>query len=192
MRSRRRVMSRLSLPARSLRRRPASLRNVPDGAGCLVRKRLTWPVLLVMRPAISGIEPIFLPALRERGQGGGRRRHGCDWRHRTDWSHGSDGPDRRVRCDRPGWGYGCYWCDWPDRGRGSHPRAQADQRDKSNRGYRNHTRHRQNWCDGCHRRHGCDRCQQVKLGPTAPRACICRGRTTMWACRYRRSARRAR
>jgi hypothetical protein len=65
----RRVMSRLSLPARSLRGRPASLRTVPDGAGGLLRKLLICRVLLVMRPAISGVEPIFLPALRERGQG---------------------------------------------------------------------------------------------------------------------------
>ena len=31
----------------------------------LFRKRLIWYTLLVMRPAISGVEPIFLPALRE-------------------------------------------------------------------------------------------------------------------------------
>jgi hypothetical protein len=71
---RRRIMSRFSLPARSLRGRPASLRTVPDGAGCLLRKWLFWRALLVMRPAILGGGPIFLPALRERGQGGGCRR----------------------------------------------------------------------------------------------------------------------
>jgi hypothetical protein len=61
------VVSTLSLPARSLRGRPASLRTVPDGAGCLLRKRLIWHGLLVIGPAISGVEPIFLPALREPG-----------------------------------------------------------------------------------------------------------------------------
>jgi hypothetical protein len=68
MKARRRVMSRLPLPARSLRGRPASLRTVPDGAGGLLRKRLIWLALLVMRPAISEVEPIFLPTLRERGR----------------------------------------------------------------------------------------------------------------------------
>jgi hypothetical protein len=57
----------LFLPARSLRGRPASLRTVPDGAGVLLRKRLIWRALLVMRSAISGVGPIFLPALRELG-----------------------------------------------------------------------------------------------------------------------------
>jgi hypothetical protein len=66
------VSCRLSLPARSLRGRPASLRTVPDGAGRLLRKRLIWRVLLMMRPPIEGVELIFLPALRERGQGGPR------------------------------------------------------------------------------------------------------------------------
>ena len=61
----------LFLPARSLRGRPASLRTVPDDTGGLFRKRLIWRALLVTRPAISGVEPIFLPALREKGQGGG-------------------------------------------------------------------------------------------------------------------------
>jgi hypothetical protein len=65
LKPRRRVMSRPSLPARSLRGRPASLRTVPDGARGLLRKRLIWRALLVIRPAISGVEPIFLPALRE-------------------------------------------------------------------------------------------------------------------------------
>jgi hypothetical protein len=32
----------------------------------------------VIRPAISGVESIFLPALREQGQGGGR------WRSRIE------------------------------------------------------------------------------------------------------------
>jgi hypothetical protein len=73
MKARRRVVSRLSLPARSLRGRPASLRTFPDGVGCLLRKRLIRRTLLEMRPAISGVEPIFLPALRERGQRGARR-----------------------------------------------------------------------------------------------------------------------
>ena len=71
-------MSRLSLPARSLRGRPASLRTVPDGTGCLLRKRLIWRALLVMRPAISAVEPIFLPALRERGRVGRRLRKRAD------------------------------------------------------------------------------------------------------------------
>jgi hypothetical protein len=71
MKPRRRVMSRLSLPARSLRGRSASLRTVADGAGYLLRKWLIWRALLVMRPAISGVEPIFLPALRERRSGWG-------------------------------------------------------------------------------------------------------------------------
>jgi hypothetical protein len=66
----------VSLPARSLRGRPASLRTVPDSAGCLLRKRLIWHGLLVMRPVISGVEPIFLPALREPGQSGSRWRRG--------------------------------------------------------------------------------------------------------------------
>jgi hypothetical protein len=73
---------RLSLPARSLRGRPASLRTVPDGAGYLLRKRLIWLDSRVIRPAIWGVEPIFLPALRERGQGGaaGRSRiAGARW-----------------------------------------------------------------------------------------------------------------
>src|SRR5215470_3478881 len=78
MKTQRCVMSRLSLPARSLRGRPASLRTVPDGAGCLLRKQLIWQALLVIRPAISGVEPIFLPALRERGKGGAR------WRSRIE------------------------------------------------------------------------------------------------------------
>jgi hypothetical protein len=60
------VMSRLSLPARSLRGRSASLRTVPDGAGGLLRKRLILLALLVMRPAISGVGAIFLPGLREK------------------------------------------------------------------------------------------------------------------------------
>jgi hypothetical protein len=82
MKTRRCVMSRASLPARSLRRPSASLRTVPEGAGGLFRKRLIWRALLVMRPAISWVEPIFLPALREssgwdgwaqrRGEGNGR------------------------------------------------------------------------------------------------------------------------
>jgi hypothetical protein len=63
-------MSRLSLPARSLRGRPASLRTVADGIGRPLRKLLILHALLVIRPALSGVEPIFLPALRERGQGG--------------------------------------------------------------------------------------------------------------------------
>ena len=65
------LMSRPSLPARSLRGRPASLRTVPDGAGVLLRKPLIWRVLLVIRPVISSVEKIFLPALRERGSGRG-------------------------------------------------------------------------------------------------------------------------
>jgi hypothetical protein len=69
MNTQRRVMSRFSLPARSLRGRPASLRTVPDGAEDLLRKRLIWRALLVIRPAISDVESIFLPALRERGRG---------------------------------------------------------------------------------------------------------------------------
>ena len=63
-------MSTLPLPARSLRDRLTSLRTVPDGAGCLLCKTLISRALLVMRLAISAVEPIFLPALRERGQGG--------------------------------------------------------------------------------------------------------------------------
>jgi hypothetical protein len=74
MKTRGRVMSRLSLPAGSLRGRPASLRTVPDCAGGPLRKQLIWRALLVMRSAISGVEPIFLPALREPGHGGGRGR----------------------------------------------------------------------------------------------------------------------
>jgi hypothetical protein len=65
---------RLSLPARSLRGRPASLRTVPDGARDLLRKWLIWCALLVVRRAISGVEPIFLPALRERGHDHGHQR----------------------------------------------------------------------------------------------------------------------
>jgi hypothetical protein len=64
-------MSRVSLPARSLRGRPASLRTFPDGARGLLRKRLILRALLAMRRAISGVEPIFLPALRERRSGWG-------------------------------------------------------------------------------------------------------------------------
>jgi hypothetical protein len=64
-------MSELSLPARSLRDGPASLRTVPDGAGCVLRKWLIWGAFLATRPAISSVEPIFLPALRERGPGWG-------------------------------------------------------------------------------------------------------------------------
>jgi hypothetical protein len=63
---RQRVMSRLSLPACSLRGQPASLRTVADRAQSLLRKRLVWRDMSVIRPTISGIEPIFLPALRER------------------------------------------------------------------------------------------------------------------------------
>jgi hypothetical protein len=75
------VMSRLSLPARSLRGRRASLRTVPDGTGCLLHKGLIWRALFVMRPAISGVETIFLPALRERGDDRSRdggRKHTSD------------------------------------------------------------------------------------------------------------------
>jgi hypothetical protein len=57
--------SRLFLPARSLRGRPGSLRTVLDGVGDQLRKRLIWRGLLVVRPATSGVGPIFLPALRE-------------------------------------------------------------------------------------------------------------------------------
>jgi hypothetical protein len=71
-------MSRLSLPARSLRGRPASLRTVPDGAGGLLRKRLICHALLAKRPAISGVESIFLPALRELS--GSEVRVGAGWR----------------------------------------------------------------------------------------------------------------
>jgi hypothetical protein len=46
IKTRRSVMSRLSLPARSLRGRPASLRTVPDGAEGLLRKWLIWSALL--------------------------------------------------------------------------------------------------------------------------------------------------
>jgi hypothetical protein len=69
---RQRVMPKLSLPARSLRGQSASLRTVADRARFLLRKRLIWRALSVMRPAVSGVEPIFLPALRERGRSGGR------------------------------------------------------------------------------------------------------------------------
>jgi hypothetical protein len=86
---RRRVMFGLSLPARSLRGRSASLRSVPDNAGDLLRKPLIWHALLVVRSAILSVEPIFLPALRERGQGGGR------WAQQ-DWP-------RRLRARVRGW-----------------------------------------------------------------------------------------
>jgi hypothetical protein len=59
MKTRRRVMSRLSLPARSLRGRLASLRTVPEGAEGRLCKRLIWRALLVIRTANSGVEPIF-------------------------------------------------------------------------------------------------------------------------------------
>jgi protein SCO1 len=67
-------MSRLSLPAPSLRGRPASLRTVADGAACLLCKQLIWHALLVIRPAISGVGRIFLPALREGRAGEGLAR----------------------------------------------------------------------------------------------------------------------
>jgi hypothetical protein len=73
-------MSRLSLPARSLRGRPASLRTFPDAAGYLLRKRLIWRVLLVIRPAISGVAPIFLPALREGWGPPAQQDWGCEVR----------------------------------------------------------------------------------------------------------------
>jgi hypothetical protein len=103
-------MSRLSLPARSLRGRPASLRTVPDSAACLLRKRLIWRALLVMRPAVSGAEPIFLPALRERRSGRaagaparpGYRTDGCHRRHRSDRNY------RTHRRHRQNWCDGCH------------------------------------------------------------------------------------
>ena len=61
MKTWRRGMSRPSLPARSLRGRPASLRTVADGTGCQLRKPLIWRALLVMRPAISGCRAHFSP-----------------------------------------------------------------------------------------------------------------------------------
>jgi protein SCO1 len=67
-------MSRLSLPAPSLRGRPASLRTVADGAACLLCKQLIWHALLVIRPAISGVGRTFLPALREGRAGEGLAR----------------------------------------------------------------------------------------------------------------------
>jgi hypothetical protein len=104
MKTRRCVMSRLSLPARSLRGRPASLRTVPDGAGGLFRKRLICRALLVMRRAISGVEPIFLPALRERGQlahrrDRGYRTNGFDPRHWSNRGYGTRRSHRQNWCD---------------------------------------------------------------------------------------------
>src|SRR5258705_12589056 len=64
-------MPRLSLPARSLRGRPASLRTFPDGAGCRFSKCLIWWVLLAIRRTVSGTRSFFLPALRE-GRSGWR------------------------------------------------------------------------------------------------------------------------
>src|SRR5271165_198084 len=59
----------LSLPARSLRRRPASLRTFPDSAWSWLSKPLIWRALLAIGRAISGAQSIFLPALREEGSG---------------------------------------------------------------------------------------------------------------------------
>src|SRR3984893_13094445 len=54
-----------SLPARSLRGQQASLRTFSDGARCRLAKQLIARMLLAIRRSISGVEPIFLPALRE-------------------------------------------------------------------------------------------------------------------------------
>jgi hypothetical protein len=97
-----------SLLARSLRGRSASLRTVADDATDLHRKWLIWRGLLVMRPTISGVRPIFLPALRERGQGGGPlarpaprrdRGHGCS-RHSRASAPGTAGPCGPFRGSR--------------------------------------------------------------------------------------------
>jgi hypothetical protein len=54
-----------SLPARSLRGRSASLRSFPDDGWTRVSKSLISRLLLAIGRAISGVESIFLPALRE-------------------------------------------------------------------------------------------------------------------------------
>ncbi len=62
-----------SLPARSLSGRPASLRTLPEGAGCRLPKGLISRALLAIKAAISGVRWIFLPALRETAAGRGLR-----------------------------------------------------------------------------------------------------------------------
>src|SRR6516162_4753397 len=63
---RRCVMPRFSLPARSLRGRPASLRTFPEGVWSRLPKRLILLALLAIGRAILGTQSIFLPALREK------------------------------------------------------------------------------------------------------------------------------
>jgi hypothetical protein len=60
------VMTTLIFPARSLRSRPASLRLFPEGTRYSICKGLIWHVLLVVWRTISGIQSIFVPALREK------------------------------------------------------------------------------------------------------------------------------
>src|SRR6202048_1421158 len=53
------------VPALSLSGRSASLRVLPERAAGWFLKHLIWRMLLAIRRSISGVEPIFLPALRE-------------------------------------------------------------------------------------------------------------------------------
>jgi hypothetical protein len=62
-----------SLPARSLGGRPASLRTLPEGAGCRIPKGLISRALLASKAALSSVRWIFLPALRETAGGRGLR-----------------------------------------------------------------------------------------------------------------------
>ena len=54
-----------SLPAPSLRGRPASLRTFPDNARGRIPKRLIYRELSAISPVFSVVQSIFLPALRE-------------------------------------------------------------------------------------------------------------------------------
>src|SRR5208282_125722 len=67
MQTRRYFVPRISLPVRSLRSQPVSLRTFPERVGGRLPIPLILRALLVIRPVISGARSIFLPALREEG-----------------------------------------------------------------------------------------------------------------------------
>src|SRR6266481_2629759 len=65
MERRRRLMLGFCVPVPSLSGRSASLRVLPERAAGWFLKHLIWRILLAIKRSISGVEPIFLPALRE-------------------------------------------------------------------------------------------------------------------------------
>jgi hypothetical protein len=62
------VVPGVSLPAPSLRGRSASLRTFPEDFRSRISKRLISQVFSTVKPVLSAVKSIFLPALREAPQ----------------------------------------------------------------------------------------------------------------------------